>query len=62
MFVANVDIKIQISKYIYSFARNEEARNLMSIRILFDSNKFICLPEHVQCVSSVAHVFFRIFI
>ena len=43
MFVANVDIKNQISKYIYSFARNEEARNSMSIRILFDSNKFTCL-------------------
>ena len=56
MFVANVDIKIQISKYIYLFARNEEARNLMSIRILFDSNKFICPPEHVQCVSSVGYV------
>lgn len=57
MFVANIDIKNQISKYIYSFARNEEARNSMSIRILFESNKFICPPEHVQCVSSAAHVF-----
>ena len=57
MFVANVDIKNQISKYIYSFARNEEARNSMSIRILFDSNKFICPLEHVQCVSGVVHIF-----
>lgn len=54
MFVTNIDIKNQISKYIYSFARNEEARNSMSIRILFDSNKFICPPQNM---SSVVHIF-----
>ena len=61
MFVANVDIKNQISKYIYSFARNEEARNSMSIRILFELNKFICPPEHVQCVSQRGACFFQDF-
>ena len=27
----------------------------MSFRSLFDSNKFVCPSEHVQCVSSAAH-------